>query len=261
MNKPPESEEDIQALLKKAFEPPTEGAEAFKFDVSLDGVNLTDHTQEERLVQNDAERDGVLVPELPAIEPSEDTSTFDKDPVDDVKATLNAAFAKDYDFASVVVEQDERERFYRCGLHDEAMWFDIDLPKFGMVIKVVIPPVSHSEAAIAALNAWGEAGEIGGNSMQYLHGFQLLNVWLMVRAVNDKATEWYEAALEDAGGKLTHRALRKLLSNTDTVEPVREVNDVRWQAMSLAVRIADYKNKICLDALRSRVVFTTAGSA
>lgn len=255
--------DDIDDVIKKAFETPAEGAATFQHEVDLEqaGIDITDHSEEQGLVRDDAQRDGVTVPDLPEVAEMKPASTFDEDPVTTAKAAMDAAFAADFDFASIVVDPVEQDRFYRCGLHDVEMWYEVAVPGSGLRVKVVIPPVSLSEAAIAALNAWGEAKEIGSNSMQYLHGFQLLNLWLMVREVNDIPTDWYEQAVEDAGGKLTYRALRKLLSDPDTVESVRNVNSVRWQAITLAVRIAEYRDKLCLDALRSRKVFTSAGSA
>jgi hypothetical protein len=255
--------EDIDKILKKAFEKPAEGAATFQHEVDLAaaGVDLSDHSEERALIMDDARKDGVTVPDLPAVPEVPPESTFDTDPVAEARAAFDKAFLQEFDFATIEIGAVERDRYYRCGLHDEEMWFLVEVPGADLSIKVAIPSVSRSEAAIAALDAWGAAGEIGQNSMQYLHGFQLLNVWLMVREINGKPTDWYEQALEEAGGKLAYRNLRALLSNPDTVESVREIGDVRWQAVTLAVRIAEYRHKLCLDAVRTRKVFTTAGSA
>lgn len=261
MNQPPQEPEEIDAILKKAFEPPAEGAATFSHEVDVTGVDLTDNSEEESLVREDSRRDGVTVPDLPEDEQKKHDSLFDTNPVAEVKDIVKEAFTKDYDFAQVTVDSVERDRFYRSGLHDEEMFYVVDSPGTGLAVKVAIPPASHAEAAIAALDSWVRERHIGTNSVQYLHGFQLLNVWLMVREINGKPTGWYDDAVAAADGKLTYSKLREILSDPDTVECIRNMNEVRWTAVTLAVRIADYKHQLCLDALRSRKVFTTAGSA
>jgi hypothetical protein len=261
MNQPPQDPAEIDAILKQAFEPPAEGAATFSHEVDVTGLDLTDNSEEEALVRDDSRRDGVTVPELPDDDPKKQDSLFDTNPVAEVKDIVKEAFSKDYDFAQVQVDAVERDRFYRSGLHDEEMFYLVEAPGTGLTVKVAIPPSSQSEAAIAALDAWVRERHIGTNSVQYLHGFQLLNVWLMVREINGKPTDWYEKAAADAGGKITYSKLREMLSNPETVECIRDMNEVRWTAVTLALRIADYKHQLCLEALRSRKVFTTAGSA
>lgn len=253
--------DEIDDILKKAFEPATEGAATFHHEVDISGIDLGDNSEEQALVRDDAKRDGVHVPDLPE-EPAGEApdSTFDSDPVKDAKTIIYEAFSTDFDFTKVEVDAVERDRFYRCGLHDEQMHYVVDVPGSGMTVKVVIPPTSKSEATLAALDQWVRDKFIGSNSIQYLHGFQLLTVWLMVREINGEPTEWFEKAEADADGKLSYRKLRDLLCNPDTVEEIRDINEVRWSALSLAIRIADHKHALCLEALRSRKVFTTAGS-
>lgn len=253
--------EEIDQVIKKAFEPPTEDTKTFSHEADVSGIDLTDNSEEEALLKQDSRRDGVTVPELPDTKEREPSSLFDSDPVAEAQAIVGNAFRANYDFASVEIDVIERDRFYRCGLHDEEMWYLVEVPEAGLSVRVAIPPVSRSEAAVAALDHWQAEKFIGKNSIQYLHGFQLLNVWLMVREVNGVPTDWYEKAVEDAGGKLPYRKLRAMLCDPDTVDPVRDLHERRWNALTLAVRIADYKHQLCLEALRSRKVFTTAGSA
>lgn len=254
--------DEIDDILKKAFEPATEGAATFHHEVDITGVDLGDNSEEQALVRDDAKRDGVHVPELPDEKPAEPIdSSFDSDPVKDAKTIIYEAFSTDFDFTKIEVDVIERDRFYRCGLHDEQMHYIVEVPGSGLTVKVVIPPTSKSEATLAALDQWVRDKFIGSNSIQYLHGFQLLTVWLMVREVNGVPTEWFEKAeAEVEGGKLSYRKLRDLLCHPDTVDEIREINEVRWSALSLAIRIADHKHALCLEALRSRKVFTTAGS-
>ncbi len=261
MNTQPQSPQEIDAILKRAFEPPAEGATTFNHEVDVTGVDLTDNSEEEALIRDDARRDGVAVPDLPEGEAKKPESAFDSNPVDDVKAIIKKTFSADYDFGDVEVGPVERDRFYRSGFHDEEMFYEVTPRGTGLTFKVAMPPTSHVEAAVAALDNWVAARHIGTNSVQYLHGYQLLNVWLMVREINGRPTEWYEKAVEDAGGKISYRKLRDLLSDPDTVEDLRQINEARWSAITLAVRIADYKHELCIAALRSRKVFTTAGSA
>ncbi len=264
MNTPPQSPEEIDKILKQAFEEPAEGAATFKHEVDLGSIDLTDNSEEEALIREDARKDGVTVPDLPDVDERKPDSVFDSDPIKDVKTIIKEAFTADFDFSHIEVSAVERDRFYRSGLHDEEMFYMVESPGSGLTVKVAMPPTSHSEAAIAALDSWVAEHHSGTNSVQYLHGFQLLNVWLMVREINGKPTNWYEEAKENVekeGGKFTYRYLRDLLRNPDTVEEVRNMHEVRWNAVSLAVRIADHKHHLCLEAIRSRKVFTTAGSA
>lgn len=253
--------DEIGDILKQAFEPPAEGAATFTHEVDLAGFDLGDNSEEQSLVRDDAKRDGVHIPELPEAAPAEPIdSSFDSDPVKDAKTIIYDAFSTDFDFTKIEVDVVERDRFYRCGLHDEQMHYVVEVPGSGLTVKVVIPPTSKSEATLAALDQWVRDKFIGSNSIQYLHGFQLLTVWLMIREVNGEPTEWYDKVEEEAGGKLSYRKLRDLLCNPDTVDEIRDINEVRWSALSLAIRIADHKHALCLEALRSRKVFTTAGS-
>lgn len=254
--------DDIADILKQAFEPPADGAATFNHEVDITGMDLTSDNEEQSLVRDDARRDGVHVPDLPEDKEAEPIdSSFDSDPVKDAKTIIYEAFSTDFDFTKIEVDAVERERFYRCGLHDEQMHYIIDIPGYDLTAKVVVPPTSKSEATLAALDHWVDEKFIGKNSIQYLHGFQLLTVWLMVREIGGAPTDWYDKAEVDCDGKLTYRKLRALLCDPDTVEPIREINEIRWNALSLAIRIADYKHALCLEALRTRKVFTTAGSA
>lgn len=262
-NEDTQSPEDIANILKAAFEPPTEGNQSFHHEVDLNavGVDLTDNSEEDSLIREDAQKDGVVVPDLPEVKPTKAQSDFEDNPVQDVKDAVQSAFHADFDFATIDVDVVERDRYYRSGLHNEEMWYRVEPPGSGMIFKIAIPSVSRAEAVVSALDAWVKDKFIGTNSVQYMHGFQLLNAWLMVREINGVPTDWYEKAVEDAGGKLTYRSLRALLSDPDAVEDVREQHEARWSAITLACRIADHKHVLCLDAVRSRRVFTTAGSA
>lgn len=253
--------DEIDNILKQAFEAPAEGSATFQHEVDVADLDLGDNSEEQSLVRDDAKRDGVHVPELPEDKPGEPIdSSFDGDPVKDAKTIIYEAFSSDFDFSKIEVDVVERDRFYRCGLHDEQMHYVIEVPGSGLTVKVVIPPTSKSEATLAALDQWVNDKFIGSNSIQYLHGFQLLTVWLMVREVNGAPTDWYDKAEEDNGGKLSYRQLRDMLRDPGTVDAIRDINEVRWSALSLAIRIADHKHALCLEALRSRKVFTTAGS-
>jgi hypothetical protein len=251
---------DIEAVIKKAFEEPAAGAVPL-YEVDTADIDLTDGTAEANLEKQDAERDGVVVPDLPTDTGEDDfESTFDADPVAEAAAVISSAFTKDYDFASVEVTPEERDRFYRCGLHDEEMWYDVSIEGSGITVRVAIPPASYSEVVLAVLDSWTNDKFIGSNAVQYLHAFQQLSAWLMVRSVNGVPTDWYEQAVEDAGGKMTYRKMRELLVDPDSIECVRSINEVRWASLALAIRIADYKHHLCLQALRTKKVFTTAGS-
>lgn len=262
MHTPTFSEDNIEDVLKRAFEPPDEGVETFSYDLDTTNVDLTDESQEASLVRDDARRDGVVVPELPDYPGVAPESAFDSNPVEDAKSELLRAFSGQFDFGTIDIDEIERDRFYRCGLHDADMYYDVRVPGFEEVTcRVVIPTVSQSEATLLALDAWRDAGAIGTNNIQTLHGFQLLTVWLMVRAFNGKPTDWYAAAEEEAGGSLTYRKLCKVLNVPEVVDSLRALGEIRWKILTSAVLIADYKHQLCLEALRSRRVFTTAGSA
>ena len=263
---------EIEAILQHAFEPPKEGSQGFdtpsegrkgfEYSADVSDIDLTDNSLEASLIREDSQRDGVSVPDLPGGEPITPESLFDADPIADTRDIIRRAYTVDFDFAKIEVDAIERDRFYRCGLHDEEMWYTVEVPNTGLTFKVAIPPISRSEAAVATVDYWVDTEVIGKNSLQYLHNFQLVNVWLMVREVNSAPTDWYAKLVEEAeGGKLTYRALRTHMANPDFLESVRDLNDLRWNATCLAVRIADYKHQLCLEAVRSRKVFTTADSA
>lgn len=261
MNRPIQSIEDIEQVIKKAFEPSAENV-VFAHEADTDGLDLSDHSVESNLLREEDSKDGIAIPELPKADTTvDDSSAFDDNPVVDAQTAIKEAFSKDYDFSSIVVDSIERDRFYRCGLHDQEMYFDVELLNYGMLFKVAIPSTSQSEAVITTLDTWAAKGYIGSNSVQFLHNYQLLNAWLMVREINHVPTEWFGKELEEAEGKITRRRLQELLSTPEVLEPLHALSSVKWSAVSLAIRIADHKYSLCMEAVRSRKVFMTAGSA
>lgn len=255
------TEDEIAKTLAKAFEAPEPGTITFSHEADVSGVDLEDNSLEESLIAEDAKSDGVDVPDMPEDKEADIDSVFDDAPMDDVKQVMNSTFNRSFDFSEITIDAMERDRFYRSGLHDEEMYYDVEIPNSGMTIRVAIPRTSLTEATMAALDSWVASGLIGTNSSQYLYGFQLISAWLMVRNINRVPTGWYEQALDEAGGKLSYNKICKLLADPETIECIRDIQEVRWSAITTAIRIADYKHQMCIDALRTRKVFTTADSA
>lgn len=260
-NQSPDDADDVKVALANAFEKPEKGAARFEEEVDLNqaGIDLADTTLEDNLLKADAERDGVQVPELPEGGSVSPNPAFETDPVADAKATVDDAFKVDFDFSTVEVTAKERDMFVRSGLHDEPMHYDIEVPGVGITVRVAMLPESYTEAVMAALNDWQEAGHITGGNISWLLGFQLMHLWMQVRTIDGKPTDWIDA--EGRLEKITYRELRALLANPDTVEPLRKMNPVRWNVIRLAVRIAEHKQKICLEKVLDRTFFQSEGTA
>lgn len=253
---------ETKRAIAAAFEPPEPGAARFAHEVDLHtaGVDLGDTAQEDALRKDEDAKNGVAVPEKPEKTTVLPSPVFESNPVEEARVAVQNAFEKEFDFGKVTVSDAEKDRFLRCGLHDEQMFYDVEVEGLGLMIRVNILPESYTDAAMAALADWVKNEVIGEGNMQWLLGFQLMHAWMQIERIADQPTDWLEKHLPE-GGTLTYRKLREILANEETVEPLRNMGAVRWRAVALAIRIAEYKQKLCLEALLNRDFFTSAGTA
>jgi hypothetical protein len=252
---------ETKRAIAAVFEPPEPGAARFAHEVDLTaaGVDLTDSTQEDALRKDDEVRNGAVIPEKPADTTVLPSPVFESNPAEEARSAVRGAFEEDFDFGKVIVTAAEKDRFLRCGLHDEQMFYDVEVEGIGLNVRVNILPESYTDAAMAALSDWVKNEVIGEGNMQWLLGFQLMHAWMQISRIADQPTDWLEAHLPQEG-RITYRKLRELLANDATVEPLRSMSAVRWRAIALAIRIAEHKQKLCLEALLNRDFFTSAGT-
>lgn len=249
-------------IFSMAAEPPEEGAKTFKMEVdtSASGIDLMDHQAEAKALRQDEEESGVHVPPKPerVTEPTRNPA-IEVNPVDELKTLVDQAFSDTYEFGKVEVSAEERQRFVRAALHDNPMWFDIMLEGVGIVVRVVIPPEPFTTAAANAVTEWGKRKTMDPDSnLQWYLAFQQIHAWYQVREIEGVATEW-SSMFEDGNPK--HSEIRKFINEPDNFEVFFNMSAVKWRMIVEAMRMAEAKYKICVQAWRDKSFFTSAGTA
>lgn len=256
------SEQDPKSVFDAAAEEPEASAQQFSASVAVgeDAVHhLTDHSEEQQLVADHEREMGVNAPQKPDREfvPMQNPSIM-HDPVQEMRETIEGSFKDTFSVGDIEVNHEERARFVRCALHDTAMWFDITLEGVGVKVNVVIPPESFTAMAANAVTAWGKADYLDVNSnIQWYLAFQQLHVWYQAREIDGEPTSWSEFF----DTQKTTAELRRFVNDPANLESVIGMHSVKWRMLVEALRIAEAKYKLCLEAWRDRSFFTSAGIA
>lgn len=259
-------------IFAAAYEPPEAGAKgfahafdadpskpAFHVEVDTAGVDLFDGSAE-RAMLKEADRElGVDVPDQPSRQSAPITNGgMMSDPVRQMQLKADEAFSEQFDDLVVTVTPAERDRFVRAALFDTEMTFDVVIEGLGVQFSVAIPTELFTASSPLCIDAWGKTGAINTNSTtQWLLAFQQLHVWYQVRSINDSPTAW-STMFMDGVPKLSK--LIEYASEQDNLTDVREMSAPRWRLCVEAVRIAERKYKLCLEAWHDRSFFTSAGT-
>lgn len=248
------------SIFAEAAEAPEVGTQAFEADLSTEGTNLFDHSAEQAAIAKEEELDGVPIPEPPGhVEAPINNAKLLDNPLDDLKAMAEKSFNGTFDVGSVTVTPSEREDFLRAALHDSELQFDIHLEGVGVVISVVIPPETFTTSAASAADAWGKKGFNDKDSdIQWTLSFQQMHAWFQVRAINHAPTAWSDAFC-DGVPKMSY--MRNQLSDPDNFETFFTMQPPRWRMLVEAMRVAEYKYKLCQEAWHDKSFFTHAGIA
>jgi len=240
-------------------QPAPESAAIKEFDIS--GVDLTDNSGEEEAVRayqkEQGKPEGIPKPDWKALS-IQNPQLMEK--VADVKEDImRDAFSTDYkELGKITVTDEEKDRFLRAALHDIPMQFDIFIPATGSVVKTSLPADQFTSWAIGALKSWEDCGQIDPKStVQWILGFQQMHAFLQIDAVDDIPMPWTDIRdqlLETPSKLYAH------LRDPDNFGVFFRMNDVRWQVMAYALRVAEIKYKLCTEALMSRDFFRTAGT-
>jgi hypothetical protein len=250
--------EDPKDIFAAAAEPPEDGAERFEMEVPTDGIDPYDHSAEREAISSDAQ--DVSAPEQPErlTAPVSNPAMF-QDPVGDLKKEIEGRFSADYDIGKVTVDEQERQRFVRAALHDKEMWFDVKIEGVNAVVRVAIPTETFTTSVGAAATYWGKLGHNDSTSdMQWLLSFQQMHAWFQIREIDGEPTEWSD---EFSDGVPRLAKLRGILKDPEEFETFFSMSAPRWRMLVEAMRIAEFKYKLCLEAWQDRSFFTSAGIA
>jgi hypothetical protein len=252
--------DDIENIFADAAEEPEESTSTFEASVDVGGVDLYDHSAEEAAIAEVEKEDEIPIPEQPEhMDLPLHNNALQADPVGSLKEQAERSFTGTFDVGKVVVTPEERTEFVRSALHDTEMIFDVELEGLATTIRVAIPPETFTTSAAAAATAWGRDGFNDKDSdLQWLLSFQQMHAWFMVREIGGVPTSWSDAFCD---GVPKFSSLRETLKNPDNFETFFIMTPARWRMIVEAMRIAEFKYKLCTEAWQDRSFFTSAGTA
>lgn len=252
--------DDITNIFEAAAEAPETNAKVFNAELEVGDVNLFDHSAEAAAIAKENKEDELPVPEQPAhMSIPLVNKALQADPVGALKEQAERSFTGTFDVGTVTVTEVERSEFLRSALHDTEMVFEIKLEGVATMLRVAMPPEAFTTSAAAAATAWGRSGFNDKESdLQWLLSFQQMHAWFMVREIDGAPTPWSDAFC-DGIPKFSFQ--RAHLANPDNFETFFVMTPARWRMIVEAMRIAEYKYKLCTEAWQDRSFFTSAGTA
>ncbi len=252
--------DDIDNIFAAAAEAPEKNASQFEATMDVGDVDLFDHSAEEAAINEAEKTDEIPIPEQPEhIQAPLHNPALQADPVADLKEKAERSFTGTFDVGKVTVDALERADFLRAALHDKEVVFDVKLEGVDASVKIAIPPEFFTTSAASAANAWGVSGFNDRDSdLQWLLSFQQMHAWFMVREINGVPTPWSDAFCD---GMPKSSFLRATLKEPDNFEAFFVMQPVRWRMIVEAMRIAEFKYKLCLEAWQDRSFFMPAGTA
>lgn len=259
--------EEIDNIFAAAQEEPdapeasdAESKEEFNIKADMGDIDPYDDSEARKLIREEEEKNMVAAPEPPErIVLPLNNPTVVHDSVKELNDEVERRFSGLFDLHKhVTVTPLERDAFVRAALFDSELKYDVSIPGIDIAFEVAIPPDSFTVSAAAAARHWGKIGFNEPESdMQWLLSFQQMHAWYQIRAINGEPTQWSDFFC-DGVPKLS--ALRAVLADPNNFETFHTMNATRWKAMVEALRIAEYKYKLCLEAWHDRSFFTTAGT-
>jgi hypothetical protein len=85
-----------------------------------------------------------------------------------------------------------------------------------------------------------------------------MHAWFMVREINGTPTPWSDVFCDGIPKTSVSRAK---LAEPSNFEEFFVMTPIRWRMIVEAMRIAEFKYKLCMEAWQDRSFFTTAGTA
>ena len=252
---------EIDNIFAEAAEAPEERTNTFQADIDVGDANLYDHSAEESLIaaEGGGEEQIPVPPQPEHMEMPLHNQALQADPVATLKEQTERSFTGTFDVGKVVVSPDERAEFVRSALHDTEMIFEVTLEGVSATVKIAIPPETFTTSAAAAATAWGRSGFNDKESdLQWLLSFQQMHAWFMVREIGGVPTPWSDAFCD---GIPKFSSQRAHLANPDNFETFFVMTPARWRMIVEAMRIAEFKYKLCTEAWQDRSFFTPAGTA
>jgi hypothetical protein len=266
-NEKPKVDEIDNIFAAAQEEPETEAAAAdpakpgFEIKADASDIDLYDDSEERKLIREEEEKSMVTAPEPPARETIPlRNATVTIDAVKELNEEVERRFGGLFDLNNqVTVTETERDAFVRAALFDAEMLFKVEIPGIGITYDVAIPPEAFTVSAAAAARHWGRIGFNDKESeMQWLLSFQQMHAWFQIRSVNGEPTPW---SVDFCDGLPKLSDLRKTMNDPDNFDVFHRMNATRWKTMVEAMRVAEYKYKLCLEAWHDRSFFTSADTA
>jgi len=257
------SDKPETSILDSTYEPPDKDVVQFDMEVNVDESDLFDHTEEQKLKQQHEAQTGSAAPPRPKhVDIPPNNPVMMVDPVGDIREGIDKAFIHMVDHGrvkyEVKVDEEERERFVRAALHDAPMWFDAQIDGVGATVRVVIPPDSFSTAVARALDFWDKDTLDTKSNMQWYLAFQQVHAWFQIREINGLPTPWAEEHFPEGEPHMSLSAIRKFIRYPANFDMFFTMSPVRWRMITEAMRIAELKYKMCMDAGHDRDFFTSA---
>ena len=224
------------------------------YDATTDPRDLK---EEEELVAGER----TAVPEQPDPIGFTPNPSMDEDPYRDLRAKVEEKFSRLYNDKTVEVSEIERRRYLRSALHGEPMWFDVAFPAFELVIRVVPAPPAWSDTATQAIQLRRKDGLVGDDINSWVDNFQMYHIWLQIDVVGGEPQPWLQSIIEERDGKIPGaREMLKMLREDGPIDAIRELSAPRRHLLLSAIRIAEIRTCICMDALSDGSFFSSAGT-
>lgn len=246
---------DDEDILAEFREEPDQDVQPINVEFD-DEENPLDLSEEQSLIEAET-GDVPTQPEPAGFSPH---PALSQDPHLDAHMRMEEKFEREFNEKTVKVTEEERRRFLRAALHGQRLWFDIEFPAMGAVVRVVPAPPHWSDTASQVIRSWQDAGKMDKGLNAWLDSFQLLHIWMQVDSVNGQLKPWFQARLEENENLTKARAMTALLSSEEPLDEVRQLNSASRYLLMSALRIAEIKHCICLDAMSDGSFFSDAGT-
>ena len=246
----------LEDILNEAREERDAGAQDLttEFDAASDPRDLQ---EEQDLVAGERGE----IPEQPSPIGFEPMADMEEDPYRDLRARVEQKFTRTYNDKTVVVTELERRRYLRAAVHGETLWFDVEFPSLGVTVRVVPSPPGLTDSVAQVIKTRRGEGLVGDDVNSWIDHFQMYHIWLQVDHVNKEPQPWFQSIIEERDGKVPGcREMLKILNDDGPVDQIRALSSARRHLLLSAIRVAEIKTCICMDALSDGSFFSSAGT-